>query len=119
MRSRPEEPHLYKQQPLCETPALYVQRYFDFDRPPKDMPTYSYMKMPQESLPTWVQDLPLLNQTPAVQAVVAARSCYNSVTSNHILDDFTENVVFYPFPDDSYLLFAASKAKLKSISSCR
>lgn len=34
MKSRPEEPQLYKQQPLCETQALYVQKYFDFDRPP-------------------------------------------------------------------------------------
>ncbi|KAM6381899.1 LOW QUALITY PROTEIN: EF-hand calcium-binding domain-containing protein 6 [Alca torda] len=82
--------------------------------PLKDMPTYIYMKMPQESLPIWVPGLPLLIQTPAVLAVVSAQSCYRSVTSSHSLDDFTENVFFYPFLDDGHLLFAISKAQLES-----
>lgn len=81
------------------------------------MPMYIYMKMLQESLPIWVQDLPLLNQTPAVQAVVAAQSCYKSVTNSHSLDDFTKNVVLYPFLNDGHLLFAISKTCLESISS--
>lgn len=102
---------------MSETQALYLQRYFDFDRPLKDMPTYIYMKMPQESLPIWVLGLPLLIQTPVVQAVVTAQSCHRSVTNSHSLDDFTENVVFYPFLDDGHLLFVISKAQLESVSS--
>lgn len=61
------------------------------------MPMYIYMKRLQESLPIWVQDLPLLNQTPAVQGVVTAQSSYKSVTNSHSLDDFTKNAIFILF----------------------
>lgn len=81
------------------------------------MPTYIYMKMPRESLPIWAQGLPLLIQTPAVQAVVAAQGWYRSVTNSHSLEDFTENVFFYSSLDDAHLLFAISKAQLESVSS--
>lgn len=75
--------------------------------------------MPQESLPIWVEVLPLLIQTPAILAVVIAQSCYRSVTNSRSLGNFTENVFFYPFLDDGHLLFAISKAQLESVSSSR
>lgn len=75
--------------------------------------------MPQESLPIWVEVLPLLIQTPAILAVVIAQSCYRSFTDSRSLGDFTENIFFQPFLDGGHLMFAISKAQLESVSSSR
>lgn len=52
------------------------------------------MKMPQESLPIWVEVLPLLIQTPAIPTAVIAQSRYRSITDSRSLGDFTENIFF-------------------------